>query len=135
MGRPRLSLAAYLEGRRRAHDALTDFQRRSVVRYTARKRCELEGASVPEWAQEREAPPPPPRPRKHQRPVFPRTGPEPTHRAGPATPAQVPEELRAWRSRGEGRVVQLSGAAVVLHELCARPRKFPSVEAAIAAVA
>ena len=45
----------------------------------------------------------------------------------------IPSELRAWRARTLGAVVQITGDVVTLHEI-GSARRFTSVEAACAAV-
>lgn len=122
MARPRQPLAAYLADRRAKLDSLSDPVQRATVTYKVRKRCKAEGVPIPEWAAAAERAP------------APVSIAAPTS-AAPATPREVPEALRAWISRGVSRCVQLSGSNVVLHEYGERPRKYPNVAAAIAAVA
>jgi hypothetical protein len=49
-------------------------------------------------------------------------------------PGAVPDALREWRARGEGRIVSIGKGGVGLHELARPTQWFPSVDAAVAAV-
>lgn len=130
-------LAEYLAERKAKHDS-TDPSGRATIRYKVRQRCAREGVPCPEWARETQvdgrarA-----RPAARAKPAAtkPAEAPRPAPREyPPAAPHEVPDALRAWRSRGEGRAIQLTGSAVVLHSYGERPRRFASVSAAVAAV-
>lgn len=55
----------------------------------------------------------------------------------PAAPVDVPAELRAWRARAVGGVVQINALSgvVVLHEIGVSPRRYATTAEAVAAVA
>ncbi|HEX3853601.1 MAG TPA: hypothetical protein VHW01_21700 [Polyangiaceae bacterium] len=64
-------------------------------------------------------------------------------RAAPATaraPTEpittaIPDALRTWRQRTPGAVIQIGQRGVVLHALGSQARTFPSIAAAVEAVA
>ena len=119
--KPATPLRDYLEqARKRLATISPEFA--DKLRYRVRVRCEAEGVPSPEWAATR------------KRGAAGRARPAVPTLATPAALLEVPLALSAWRRSGEGRVVQVSSTGVVLHELGAAPRRFTSVEAAIAAL-
>lgn len=120
------SLSDYLAGLR-ARLATQSPTAAASTRERARKRCLAAGAPVPDWAIAKQ-----PAVRRRSVGAFGRKA-APTP-APVANVIEIPPSLSAWRSQGYGRVVQINAAGVALHEYGSAPRKFPSVEAAIAAV-
>ncbi len=92
---------------------------RGQMRRSVRRRCELEGVAPPEWAKAR----PLGRP-------WPKALTTPSLDPGP--PVSFDPRLSAWRAAGVGRVVQVARHGVTLFEYGAPPRRFPSIEAAVA---
>lgn len=131
-----MPLSDFLDAARRSLASLPTVAAASR-RMRVRKRCQAEGAPVPDWAKPREPatkPPAPTKPKRANRMVL-----KPKREAtiAPAVRMlEIPPELSAWRARGYGRVVQISARrGVILHELGGEPRRFKSVDAAVAAVA
>ncbi len=125
------SLSAYLEAQR-ARAAAQSPTAAASTRERVRARCRAEGAPVPDWASAR-SPARNPAGRGASIGAFGRrkAGPNP---APVVRTIEIPPALSAWRAQGYGRVVQINTAGATLYEHGSAPRKFPSVEAAIAAV-
>lgn len=128
--------------------SLADLERLYAAAHTGAQRCDLRSRArrlaallevdVPEWASLKasaaqrqiatQKPASAPMPRRRAR------GPLPAGSVGPGVDTTIPPELREWRARALGGIVQISRAGVVLHEFGAPPRRFKTVEAACAAV-
>lgn len=119
MSRSAEPLAEFLERiRARLATIPPDFADR--LRYRVRLRCEADGAPIPEWAE-----------RRARGAAGEKRSPAPV---ASAAPVSLPPELSAWRAAHPGSVVAVSRSGVALLEFGAPPRRFPTVEAAIAAV-
>lgn len=114
-----------LESLRAIHDRLPINRGVQIqARIRARKLAESLGVAVPEWARAQRSGcfGPPPK-SKTQASAAPGAG---------LSSLEIPAELRAWRLRVEGAIVQVSSTrGVVLHAFGVKPRRFASVDEAI----
>ena len=136
----------------------------ATLRWQARRYCERAGIAVPSWAstrptgkktspvvqgtrdpfiagpredrgraaQDQADAPTAPKPRGAKPPAIVTRMPREAH--PDAVPVTLPPELSRWRAMGEGRVVHVGQAGVVLHAMGERPRSFGTVAAALAAI-
>lgn len=112
---------------------------RAAMRLHVRKRCAAERIAVPEWASasaptETKPVKPERRPLQVRRPLQLRRKSVALAAPSPAEPVTLPAELSAWRQARPGACVHVGAAGVVLDSLEEGRRRFPSVEAALAAI-
>lgn len=134
--KPKPDFEVWSEHRRAQHDACASAPARGDIRRKVRERAKARAVPVPAWAATVDVQPKvakAPLPVRAPSEWKPRTIKQRRIDAPPAAPVDL-GPLSAWRSRGYGRAVQLSGGRVTLHEYGSEPRAYPSVDAAVDAI-